>query len=93
MDRVRREAVQIANNNHMTAGTTYPRRILIHCYYSTCFPMAYRVNGQVKTAVMLLEHVVAFREGMLAEDHPDQLASQHAPAGGGGKAARARGGG
>ncbi len=43
--------------------------------------MAYRVNGQVKTAVMLLEHVVAFREGMLAEDHPDQLASQHAPAG------------
>ena len=56
---------------------TYPRRILIHCYYSTCFPMAYRVNGQVKTAVMLLEHVVAFREGMLAEDYPDQLASQH----------------
>jgi hypothetical protein len=34
-------------------------------------------NGQVGKAVGLLEHVVAVEEKVLAEDHPDRLASQH----------------
>ncbi|OCK97238.1 uncharacterized protein K441DRAFT_548228, partial [Cenococcum geophilum 1.58] len=33
--------------------------------------------GQVKKAVELLEHVVAVRKRVLAEEHPDQLISQH----------------
>jgi tetratricopeptide (TPR) repeat protein len=37
---------------------------------------AYQANGQVKDAVRLLEHVVAIRKRVLAEDHPDRLASQ-----------------
>jgi hypothetical protein len=32
----------------------------------------------VKEAVTLLEHVVAVKGQVLAEDHPDRLASQHA---------------
>jgi hypothetical protein len=42
-----------------------------------CLASAYRANGQVKEAVQLLEHVVAIRRRVLAEDHPDRLASQH----------------
>jgi hypothetical protein len=38
--------------------------------------MVYRANGQVKEAVSLLEQVVKISEQTLAEDHPDQLASQ-----------------
>ncbi|GKU08156.1 unnamed protein product, partial [Fusarium langsethiae] len=39
------------------------------------------VDGQIKEAVELLEHVVTIRETTLAENHPDRLASQHALAG------------
>jgi hypothetical protein len=35
----------------------------------------------VQRAVQLLEHVVAVREKVLAEEHPDRLASQHELAG------------
>jgi hypothetical protein len=38
--------------------------------------MAYETNGQVKEAVALLEQVVAIEAYVLAEDHPDRLASQ-----------------
>jgi hypothetical protein len=38
--------------------------------------MAYQANGQVKDAVRLLEQVVAINKRVLAEDHPDRLASQ-----------------
>ncbi|KAJ5151145.1 kinesin light chain [Penicillium canariense] len=38
---------------------------------------AYQANGQVKEAVELLKHVIAIRAEVLAEDHPDRLASQH----------------
>ena len=38
---------------------------------------AYLANGQVKEAVSLLEQVVKIREQTLAEDHPEQLSSQH----------------
>jgi tetratricopeptide (TPR) repeat protein len=34
--------------------------------------------GKIKEAVLLLKQVVKIREQILAEDHPDQLASQHA---------------
>ncbi|KAH7150872.1 hypothetical protein DER46DRAFT_562335 [Fusarium sp. MPI-SDFR-AT-0072] len=37
---------------------------------------AYRLNGQIKEAVKLLEHVVAVQAD-LAQNHPDRLASQH----------------
>ena len=37
---------------------------------------AYEANGQVKDAVRLLEHVVAIRERVQAEDHPDRLRSE-----------------
>ncbi|KAL4947036.1 hypothetical protein BDW69DRAFT_204829 [Aspergillus filifer] len=53
--------------------------------------MAYQANGQMRQAVELLEHVVTMRQAVellehvvtveertLAEEHPDQLASQHA---------------
>jgi hypothetical protein len=43
---------------------------------------AYRADGQVGKAVKLLEHAVAVREKVLAEDHPSRL----------GVAARARSG-
>ncbi|KAJ3336468.1 hypothetical protein HDU93_002790 [Gonapodya sp. JEL0774] len=36
-----------------------------------------QANGQVGKAVTLLEHVVAVRERVLAEDHPDRPASQN----------------
>ncbi|KAF5269078.1 hypothetical protein FOXYS1_10 [Fusarium oxysporum] len=36
------------------------------------------VDGQIKEAVKLLEHVVAVRTTALAENHPDRLTSQHA---------------
>ncbi|OOO06635.1 NB-ARC domain protein [Aspergillus oryzae] len=39
--------------------------------------IAYQANGQIKEALKLLEHVVAIRTEVLAEDHPDRLASQH----------------
>jgi hypothetical protein len=39
--------------------------------------MAYQADGQVQKAVVLLEHVVAVREKVVAEQHPDRLASQH----------------
>jgi tetratricopeptide (TPR) repeat protein len=42
---------------------------------------AYRVNGQVKEAVTLLQHVVKVKADVLAEDHPDRLVSQHELAG------------
>ena len=38
--------------------------------------MAYRADGQVKKAVELLEHVVEVRNRILAEEHPDRLASE-----------------
>ncbi|KAL5608544.1 hypothetical protein FOBRF1_009041 [Fusarium oxysporum] len=36
------------------------------------------VDGRVKEAVKLLEHVVSIQEKTLVEEHPSQLASQHA---------------
>ena len=36
-----------------------------------------RVDGRLREAVKLLEHVVAVRGKTLKENHPDQLASQH----------------
>ncbi|GAB7336313.1 hypothetical protein MBLNU13_g09056t1 [Cladosporium sp. NU13] len=41
-----------------------------------CLAISYQANGQVKEAVRLLEHVVAIRERVLAEDHPHRLTSQ-----------------
>ncbi|OAL56071.1 HET-domain-containing protein [Pyrenochaeta sp. DS3sAY3a] len=42
---------------------------------------AYRADGRVNQAVTLLEHVVKVQEKVLAEDHPNRLASQHELAG------------
>jgi len=42
---------------------------------------AYLANGEVSKAVALLEHVVAIRSKILAEDQQDWLASQHSLAG------------
>ncbi|OJJ59198.1 hypothetical protein ASPSYDRAFT_31810 [Aspergillus sydowii CBS 593.65] len=39
---------------------------------------AYQNNGQIKQGVELLEQVVAVWERTIAEEHPDQLAPQHA---------------
>lgn len=36
-----------------------------------------RTDGQVGKAVELLEHVATVQEKVLAEGHPDRLASQH----------------
>jgi hypothetical protein len=36
---------------------------------------AYQADGQVQKAVMLLEHVVAVKGGLLREDHPSRLVS------------------
>lgn len=36
----------------------------------------YHKGGRVKQAVTLLEHLVAVREKMLVEEHPDRLTSQ-----------------
>jgi tetratricopeptide (TPR) repeat protein len=38
---------------------------------------AYKADGQVQKAVELLEHVVAVKEKVLAEEYPSRLASQH----------------
>lgn len=38
-------------------------------------------DGQVGKAVKLLEHVIATREKVLVEEHPDRLTSKHQPAG------------
>lgn len=40
--------------------------------------MAYKVDGQVKRAVELLEHVIAVRERVMGEYHPSRLMSQRA---------------
>lgn len=37
-----------------------------------------QVDGRIKEALEVLEHVVTIREKTLAEDHPDRLGSQHA---------------
>jgi hypothetical protein len=40
--------------------------------------IAYEADGQVRKAVVLLEHIVEVREKTLAAEHPSRLASQHA---------------
>jgi len=40
--------------------------------------MACKVDGQVKRAVELLEHVIAVRERAMGEYHHSRLMSQHA---------------
>ncbi|GMG17376.1 unnamed protein product [Aspergillus oryzae] len=39
--------------------------------------IAYQANGQIKEALKLLEYIIAIRTEVLAEDHPDRLASQY----------------
>ncbi|RAO73453.1 uncharacterized protein BHQ10_009465 [Talaromyces amestolkiae] len=39
--------------------------------------IVYHADGQIKLALKRIEHVVAVREKVLTEDHPDRLASEH----------------